>query len=430
METHIQSVDDTLIESLSFKLPNSANFINDRRSVSFFPSGGNSYSPNGVKVIKFMLTGSDWLDPSSLRIQFRLSNQNAQDLKLINPLPSNFFRRLRILAGGQVIEDIDCYNRVYNMIHMMLPAERRCNDFAEGFGVGTSSEEPWASTSADYRDTWEALDSGDLPPWVRRGESRVVMFPLLCGLLNQSKFLPLRFLQGLQIELEVVNNYTDCICTHSVASTSFAAGEGPITATTWLISEAQVKCDVISLDNTLDNEYAKHLLSGKSLPINFSSFVHQVQAVGGTDRPSISMSRAFTRLKSVFVTFYKRPTMYLTATGVATLGESCGDATHLPLKECNFFYHPQYLYPGANVFLNSGSIELRAKGYWCFMEKCEMEAQLQIGSKLFPEMPIRTGAEAFYHLRKTLGSHRPNSTYAVNIPGHSFRSTKFVLAFD
>ena len=136
METHIQSVEDSLIDSLSFRLPNSANFINDRRSVSFFPTGGNEFSPRGVKIIKFMLAGTDWLDPSTVRVQFRLSNRSqGLPLKLLNPLPSNFFRRLRILAGGQVIEDIDFYNRVYNMVHTLLPTERRMNDYTEGFGL-------------------------------------------------------------------------------------------------------------------------------------------------------------------------------------------------------------------------------------------------------------------------------------------------------
>ena len=233
METHIQSVDDTLIESLSFKLPNSANFINDRRSVSFFPSGGNSYSPNGVKVIKFHLTGSDWLDPSSLRIQFRLSNPTQDNLKLLNPLPANFFRRLRILAGGQVIEDIDCYNRVYNMIHMMLPVERRLNDYAEGFGIGEASEDPW-SANIDPRDILGGIDAGDYPPWIHKGDSRVVLFPLFCGLMNQSKCLPLRFLQGLQIELEVVNNYEDCICVKTaIIPGSVDTTIGPGTAKSW-----------------------------------------------------------------------------------------------------------------------------------------------------------------------------------------------------
>ena len=64
---------------------------------------------------------------------------------------------------------------------------------------------------------------------------------------------------------------------------------------------------MVTLDNQLDNEYTDHLMQGKSLPINFSSFVHQVQAIGKTERPVIALSRAFTRLKTVYVTFYKTP---------------------------------------------------------------------------------------------------------------------------
>jgi hypothetical protein len=136
MESHIQSVEDSLIDGLSFRLPNSANFITNRRSVSYTPSGGNEFSPNGVRHIKFPLSGQDWIDPSTIRVQFRLRNTSAANrpLMMINPLPANFFRRVRILAGGQVIEDIDYYNRIYNMVHTLLPAERRMNDFAEGFG--------------------------------------------------------------------------------------------------------------------------------------------------------------------------------------------------------------------------------------------------------------------------------------------------------
>ena len=113
METQIQSVEDSLIDGLSFRLPNSANFIQDRRSVTFFPSGGDGYTPRGVKMIKFHIAGTDWLDPSTVRVQFKLNNFSAQaPLTPLNPLPANFFRRLRIIAGGQVIEDIDYYNRI------------------------------------------------------------------------------------------------------------------------------------------------------------------------------------------------------------------------------------------------------------------------------------------------------------------------------
>ena len=38
----------------------------NRRSVSYFASGGNSYSPSGVKVLKFNLTGDQGHAASSL----------------------------------------------------------------------------------------------------------------------------------------------------------------------------------------------------------------------------------------------------------------------------------------------------------------------------------------------------------------------------
>ena len=37
MESHAQSVEDHLIDSLSFKLKPGASYVTDRRSVTFFP---------------------------------------------------------------------------------------------------------------------------------------------------------------------------------------------------------------------------------------------------------------------------------------------------------------------------------------------------------------------------------------------------------
>ena len=39
MEAIANAAEDRLIDSLSFKLKNSANYVTDRRSVSFFPQG-------------------------------------------------------------------------------------------------------------------------------------------------------------------------------------------------------------------------------------------------------------------------------------------------------------------------------------------------------------------------------------------------------
>ena len=57
----------------------------------------------------------------------------------------------------------------------------------------------------------------------------------------------------------------------------------------------------------------------------------------------------------------------------------------------------------------------------------EIEFQLQLGSAVYPQYPIRSLAEAFYSLRKTLGITNSGS---VNISKRFFMHNKFVLATD
>ncbi len=65
LESHALATEDYLIDGLSFKLAPGASYVTNRRSVTFYPQGGNSYTPNGVKVIRIGLTGDGWLDPST-----------------------------------------------------------------------------------------------------------------------------------------------------------------------------------------------------------------------------------------------------------------------------------------------------------------------------------------------------------------------------
>ena len=125
MEGHAQSTEDNLISSLSFKLNPGASYITDRRSVSYFPQGGNDYAPRGVKVIKVMLTGDSWMDPSTLKIFMDVKNSGAG---IITPRLTGGWgmaRRIRVLCGGQIVEDIDEYGRLSEQFHMMKPSEKK-----------------------------------------------------------------------------------------------------------------------------------------------------------------------------------------------------------------------------------------------------------------------------------------------------------------
>ena len=125
MEHHAQSVDDALIGGLSYKLMAGASYVTNRRSASYFAPGGNSYSPNGIKVMKFNLTGDQRLDPDTFRVAFQLNNNNGNG-NMVQPLswnPAVFFRRARLICGGQVVEDIDDFNRLSMMLTDLLPED-------------------------------------------------------------------------------------------------------------------------------------------------------------------------------------------------------------------------------------------------------------------------------------------------------------------
>ena len=69
MESITNAAEEVLIDSLSFKLPGSGQYVQERRSVSFQTEGSNSYSPNaGTRVMRFKLSTEGWLDPSTVRI--------------------------------------------------------------------------------------------------------------------------------------------------------------------------------------------------------------------------------------------------------------------------------------------------------------------------------------------------------------------------
>jgi hypothetical protein len=385
MEATAQSVEDYLIDALSFKLKPGASYITNRRSVTYFPVGGNQYSVAGVKVIKLLLTGDSWLDPGTMRFQFTLSNTDAVAAHVLRTIsgPWSFFRRVRILAGGQILEDMDDYNRIHEMFHCLQDPKTRVNDDIEGFGMR-------------YDDYGGPIDAQY--PGIAGGSQRVVMFKMISGIFNQEKFLPIRYMP-ITIEIELTSIQNDPV----LWPADITAGSAPFnttnTSNSWQIQDVQLKCDLCTLDNALDNEYAQHLLSGKSLPINYNTYVSQTQQMVG-QAISINVTRALTRLKSIFVNMDK----FRVNEGNQAQGLQ-------GYKTFNDFFFSMGSNPGV------------------YDPTKEMEFQFQIGSKLYPEYPMRSSAEVFYQLRKTLGIHT-SSFYNVDIVPAQWINNKFIIAID
>ena len=389
VEAVANSVEDVLIDGLSFRLAPGASYVQERKSSTFHPSGSNIYSASGTKLIKLLVSGDAFLDPSTFRIMFDLVNMDADSAKELRVLggPHSFFRRMRVLCGGQVVEDIDNYNRVHEMFSMLTAKDSRTNVDAEAFG--------------HHRYDWNAVLDKDTIPGIPGGQSRTVLFKPLSGLLNQPKYLPIRYCP-ITIELELVNQATDPIVSYldGGGTNDFSAAN---TSLTWQMQNVQVKCDLCVLDNQLDNSYAEHLLSGKPLPINYNTYVSQIQSLlsgaNGQQKVRQTVTRALSRLKSVFI----------------TLDKPAPDSA-IVYKDWNSFYSPMESYATGvyGKYNSNGEIA---------------DFQLQLGSKLYPEYPIRSHAEAYYQLRKCLGV-QSSSVHNFDITSNEYRNRKFVLGID
>ena len=196
METIVNSAEDFLIDSLSFKLKPAASYVVDRKSSTFWSIGSNAYTPvGGVKLIKFQLNGDDgnWLDPSSVVFQFELVNNEASgSAKILRPVgqPYLFFRRLRVLAGGQVVEDIQDFGRNMELLSSLQSEFVRDNNDIQGFG------RRWDSTSAQDLLDFTIVDpatttaselltaQSNYLPQIAASKSKIVNFKPLCGLFN------------------------------------------------------------------------------------------------------------------------------------------------------------------------------------------------------------------------------------------------------
>ncbi len=102
--------------------------------------------------------------------------------------PWSFFRRMSLMAGGSIIEDIDNYARTHQMFHTLVSPVKRQNDTIEGFGWegdilrnrGAHPDGLTAQTQLTYFG-------------VPAGQGVSALFKPLSGLLAQTKYIPLKY---------------------------------------------------------------------------------------------------------------------------------------------------------------------------------------------------------------------------------------------
>jgi len=440
VEAVANGVEDKLVDGLSFKLPSGASYVTNRRSCTFHPQGSNIYeSTSGTRLIRIALTGTDWLDPSTLRVSFDVLNKDGSASKELRVLggPHSFFQRGRLMCNGVTIEDYDHFGRVSEMLQMLKSKHSRDNEVAEGFGrlwsehrFHDTSIKPqnWTAGSLDTTglttvsgaiiansgNGWKSMR--DLRASTFRGipalQIQKVLFKPAFGMFAQDKFLPLQYCP-LVLELELVSDplepiyssfqTTADVIAYTKAEIDFSAAN---TSISWSIQNVEVKCDLVTLDNALNNSYTEHLLSGKSLPINYQTFSSQMQTILNMQKPNVNVTRALTRLKTVFV----------------TLDKDIQYAERPGAKRFNTFWSP--MSPDNASF--SGSIDSHT---FAHNTLGEFTFGLQLGSKKFPEYDIKSHSESMYQLKKALGI-QASDVHSFDINARQYRDQRMILAID
>ena len=190
------------------------------------------------------------------------------------------------------------------MLTAMKPVYEQKDIAIQGFGLfdrANDSDDIAATNWNTGRDSLEDADERKAyraNDWDEASEiktQRTVLFKPMLGIVDQEKLIPLRY-APLQFEFELVSNSGDCV---------FIGPNKNVNCNEdWSISGIQCRMDLSTLDSLPQNEYASHLISGKTLPINFSSYNHSSQATNRDNDFSAHIHRALARLKSVYITLF------------------------------------------------------------------------------------------------------------------------------
>jgi len=365
-----------LLESLNFSQPPSSSYVVQRRQTSSLPTGAGPYEYEGSRVCRVQIASSDeWLDPSSVSIQLKIRNPASYDQSFKVPDAASFITRMKIIAAGQVVEDIQHYNRVHNMFRRLSPSE--VNHMT-------------GSTSFDFKNLYMYNDLEDHGSFVLQANTTwtVSFKPLLSGLLNANRYIPLRW------------------CPLCIELTFAPPVEVMYTPQTeaYEITAVSIKHDCVMLDTAVQNQLSRAILEGEGLTIAYPQ-LHTIFSIFGPASTSktytsvkVAIQRAFTRLSAAFVTF----------------GKTSGTAVY------------KSLYP-RDEFLTAleNRADDTARGL-PINDSMAISWQWQLGGRKYPEAPVDSVTESFDILTKAVNAHA-QSLKGFNLGGRAYVEEQFIL---
>ena len=460
MDSIIAESSDEMINSLNFGLPATSQYITSRKFVIFFYQvvGSNVYNPNaGNKNIRFNISADDnnYIDLSSIRLFATLENTDLTRNHFLRPLGGlhAFMQRYRCTVGGQQVQDITEYNRHCELYDCFKPKDVRDMDDIE-----SSANPRW---DADYHDYANGLDvliqatttgatsgagvvtvktDGDHNEWGRidkrytrhslcgipgaNGKARFSHKPC-CGLLQSNYYLPLRY-APLELEFTIVNDQNLPVTVPFGTGTGtqtdkegyyFTAGN---TSTSWELNNVIIRAEMITLDNTVNNNIVQHLLQGQSLKLIFPMYHTITQTFPtGTEEVNMNIVKSSSKLNGAFITLFRTPRS----------GEDL--SRYLPdnyvYKRWNYFYNPM-IYGRINDTGAANTDDLYGRGFQDSTRNLSWQIQLS-NSQKYPEFEAQSLSETFYYLRRAIYYLNPDQD-SLSFSYRQYRENKFIIGMS
>ena len=454
MDNIVAESNDEMINALNFGLPSTSQYITSRRFVNFFPSGSNIYSNvGGNNNIKFNISTDDnnYIDLSSIRVFATLQNTDGTREHFLRPLSGlhGFFQRYMLNVAGQQVQDIIEYNRHCELYDCLKSKDVRdmddiesganprwdgdYHDYANGLDVFLQPNTTGATNAGGIVDVFT---TGDHNEWGRvdkrytrhsltgipgaGGKMRLSHKPC-CGLLNSNYYLPTRY-APLELQFQIVSNATEPVVTPQGAGGAqtdkegyyFRAGD---TSTSWELNNVFVRAEVITLDNTVNNNIVKHLLDGQSLKLVFPMYHTITQSFNnGGGEINMNIVKSSSKLTGAFITLYRTPRQ----------GEY--DNRFLPdnyvFKRWNYMYNPMI-----NKRINDSGLantaDLQGEGFQSWSKNLSWQIQLS-NSQKYPEFECQSLAETFYYLRRAIHYMNPDQD-SLSFSYRQYRENKFII---
>ena len=436
------NMEDTLVNGLSFKLgQGSATYVERRRVVSF-QSSASEYKPqSGSKLMKFNLSSShSWLDVSTAKIQFEITNTTAIDTARLRFLsgPSCLFERAVLSAGSTVIEDISDFDRLSEMFKYLGDKNHLTNTLGQSHGHTFSELQfnelvPIAGTPVKGVSTSSGVVrklNSDTYPGIKKDDSQVVSWSIPFGLFKQKKYIPLQY-APLTISLYLTSDIKSPIISalHPTdTADGDAAGDKYLkttftdanTSVDYKITNCEVKCDIIELDSVFESQFIKHLEANNALSIAYLSHVSQMQTITNQPLVNVIVSRAVSKLNKIFISFSKDGLENTRNPSMKTW-----KCFYSPMRNTGFKDKDTTTGAGLTPFYNNG-----LDNEYQHDPEREFKISMTLGGKQLIESPIQSHAECYSKLVNSLGSNINDNDYtSFNINPRQYRDSRLIMCF-